>query len=78
MDELSAKIDNAKETFSAKNQRITSLATDVNLAEASLNTFNESIKTITHSAEELQAKADEIRRSDIKGCRKIFKMTLRF
>lgn len=77
MDELSAKIDNAKETFSAKNQRITSLATDVNLAEASLNTFNESIKTITHSAEELQAKADEIRRSDIKGASEIVEESAR-
>jgi chromosome segregation ATPase len=77
MEDLGQQIDSARDTFTAKNQRITSLATDVDLAEASLETLNERVRTMTEAAEELQQKADEVRRSDTKGAFEIVEESAR-
>ncbi|KAI3416331.1 hypothetical protein GPALN_005866 [Globodera pallida] len=71
MHQLQSQIDATREMLQEKNQRVTRVSTNVNLAEEGVKTLNESAQQIVQLANNLTARADQIRQGDIKGAAEI-------
>lgn len=66
MDNLQIQIDNAKEKLQERNQRVTRIQTNVDLAHEDIRSLNGTAKLLTELAEALNQNATQIRRSDVK------------
>lgn len=66
MDNLQDKIDSAKEKLQERNQRVTRIQTNVDLAHEDIRSLNATTKLLIELAEALNQNATQIRRSDVK------------